>query len=156
MITAKMVPPDLLVRRLADYLKENVKELQVPEWSLITKTTSFKERIPDEPEQWWYIRAASILRKLYVMNHFGVSESRRIYGGLKRRGTRPPISEKAPGHSTRLIFQQLERAGLVTKVKGAKLGRTLTPAGRSLLDKLSYEIFIDLANNNPSLKKYLE
>lgn len=156
MITAKMVPPELLVKKLAEYLKENVKELQAPEWSLIAKTASFKERIPDDPEQWWYMRAASILRKLYIRNHFGVSESMRIYGGLKRRGTKPPISTRAPGHSTRLIFQQLERAGLVTKVKGARLGRTLTPAGRSLLDKLSYEIFIELANKNPSLKKYLE
>ena len=156
MITANMVPPDLLVKRLSDYIKNNVSEVQPPDWSLITKTASFKERIPDDPQSWWYMRAASILRKLYVLEHFGVSESTRLYGGLKRRGTKPPVSARAPGHSTRLIFQQLERAGLVAKTRGARKGRVLTPKGRSLLDKMAHEIFIDLANNNTALKKYLE
>ncbi|BCS94127.1 30S ribosomal protein S19e [Metallosphaera sp. J1] len=156
MITANMVPPDLLVKRLSDYIKNNVSEVQPPDWSLITKTASFKERIPDDPQSWWYMRAASILRKLYVLEHFGVSESTRLYGGLKRRGTKPPVSARAPGHSTRLLFQQLERAGLVAKTRGVRKGRVLTPKGRSLLDKMAHEIFIDLANNNPALKKYLE
>ncbi|AEB94710.1 MAG: 30S ribosomal protein S19e [Metallosphaera sp.] len=156
MITAKMVPPDLLVKKLSEYLRNNVNEVKPPEWSLIAKTASFKERIPDDPQSWWYMRAASLLRKLYVMNSFGVSKSARLYGGLKRRGTKPPISARASGHPTRLIFQQLERAGLVSKSKGGKRGRTLTPQGVSLLNKLSHEIFIDLANNNPALKKYSE
>ncbi|QKQ99280.1 30S ribosomal protein S19e [Metallosphaera tengchongensis] len=156
MITANMVPPETLVKRLSEYIKSNIKEVQPPEWSLITKTASFKERIPDEPEIWWYMRAASILRKLYVSGPFGVSKSRRVYGGLKRRGTKPPVAARSPGHSTRLLFQQLEKAGLVAKTKGIRRGRTLTPKGKALLDKVSHEIFIELANNKSSLKKYLE
>ncbi|AWS00046.1 30S ribosomal protein S19e [Metallosphaera hakonensis] len=155
MITANMIPPDLMVKRLSDYIKTNVREVQPPEWSLITKTASFKERVPDDPQSWWYVRAASILRKLYVKGHFGVAESGRIYGGIKRRGTKPPVSARASGHSSRLIFQQLEMAGLVSKTKSRK-GRVLTPKGRALLDKIAHEIFIDLANNNPALKKYSE
>jgi small subunit ribosomal protein S19e len=84
---------------------------------------------------------------------FGISTSRTIYSGLKRRGTKPPHTVKAPGHANRLIFQQLEKAGLVIKTKN---GRSLSPKGRSLLDKLSYEIFKGMVENNPSLKKYLE
>ncbi|MEM4080171.1 MAG: 40S ribosomal protein S19, partial [Metallosphaera sp.] len=48
MITAKMVPPDLLVKKLSEYLRNNVNEVKPPEWSLIAKTASFKERIPDD------------------------------------------------------------------------------------------------------------
>lgn len=153
MITVNMVPADELIKRLSEYLKENVKELQPPDWALYAKTASFKERVPDNPENWWYIRAASLLRRVYMQQPLGVGETRRIYGGLKRRGTRPPISVRAPGHANRLIFRQLEKAGLIVKTKQ---GRVLSPKGRSLLDKLSYEIFKELADKRTDLKKYLE
>ncbi len=40
----------------------------------------------------------------------------------------------AGGKNIRLMLQQLEKAGFVKK---EKVGRTLTPKGRSLLDKAS-------------------
>ena len=153
MITVNMVPADELIKRLSEYLKENVDTVKPPEWALYAKTASYKERVPDDPENWWYIRAASLLRKLYLHQPLGVGETRRLYSGLKRRGSRPPKTVKAPGHANRLIFQQLEKAGLVQKTKE---GRVLSPKGRSLLDKLSYEIFKELAEKRPELKKYLE
>ncbi|MEM3939018.1 MAG: 30S ribosomal protein S19e [Saccharolobus sp.] len=154
MITVEMVPPDILIKKLALYIKENMKTVTPPNWALYAKTASFKARVPDNPEEWWYIRAASILRKLYVNSHLGIETIRKVYGGRKRRGTRPEKFVKAPGHANRLILQQLEEAGLVQKVKGK--GRILSPKGRSLLDKLSLEIFKELSDNNPSLKVYLE
>ncbi|MBW9140987.1 MAG: 30S ribosomal protein S19e [Candidatus Aramenus sp.] len=153
MITVNMVPADVLINKVADYIKNNVREVKPPEWSYFAKTASFKERLPDDVENWWYIRTASLMRKLYLNGPFGLSKAQVIYGGLKRRGTRPPRTVRAPTHSARLILQQLEKAGLVVKTKE---GRALSPRGRSLLDKLAYEIFIDLADKNPSLKKYLE
>ncbi|BCU70797.1 30S ribosomal protein S19e [Stygiolobus caldivivus] len=153
MITVNMVPADELIKRLSEYLKENVKEVQPAEWSLYAKTASFKERTPDNSGDWWYIRAASLLRRIYIEQPLGVGETRRIYGGMKRRGTRPPISVKAPGHANRLIFRQLEKAGLVSRTKK---GRILSPKGRSILDKLSYEIFKELAEKRTDLKKYLD
>jgi len=152
MITAEMVPADLLIKRLADYLKENVKEVKPKEWSFYAKTASYNERVPDNPEEWWYIRAASLLRKLYLKGPIGVSRLRSEYSWRKRRGSRPPKSVKAPGHAIRVMMQQLEKAGLV---KSTKEGRTLTGKGRSLIDKLSYEIFKSLAEKNPELSKYL-
>ena len=152
MITPKMVPADVFIPRLAQYLKENVKELQPPEWSYITKTASFNERVPDNPEIWWYVRAASLLRKLYFLAPLGIGETRKLYSGLKRRGAKPPRTVKAPGHANRLILQQLEKAGLVVRTRK---GRVLSPNGRSLLDKLSYEMFKDLEEKKPELKKYL-
>ncbi|MCQ4406593.1 MAG: 30S ribosomal protein S19e [Sulfolobaceae archaeon] len=152
MITAEMVPADLLIKRLADYLKENVKEVKPKEWSFYAKTASYNERVPDNPEEWWYIRAASLLRKLYLKGPIGVSRLRSEYSWRKRRGSRPPKSVKAPGHAIRVMMQQLEKAGLV---KSTKEGRILTGKGRSLIDKLSYEIFKSLAEKNPELGKYL-
>ncbi|MCQ4366330.1 MAG: 30S ribosomal protein S19e [Sulfolobales archaeon] len=152
MITAEMVPADLLIKRLADYLKENVKEVKPKEWSFYAKTASYNERVPDNPEEWWYIRAASLLRKLYLKGPIGVSRLRSEYSWRKRRGSRPPKSVKAPGHAIRVMMQQLEKAGLV---KSTKEGRILTGKGRSLIDKLSYEIFKSLAEKNPELSKYL-
>jgi len=150
MITAKMVPAELLIKRLADYLKENVNTLKPPYWVYYAKTASYKERVPDNPEEWWYLRAASLLRKLYLSDEpIGVGTTRTIYSERKRRGARPPITVKAPGHSARVIFQQLERAGLVIK---SNKGRMLSPKGRSLLDRLSYEIFKELSEQNPDLK----
>ncbi|BAB66441.1 30S ribosomal protein S19e [Sulfurisphaera tokodaii] len=153
MITPKMVPADVFIPRLAQYLRENVKELQPAEWSYFAKTSSFNERVPDNPEIWWYVRAASLLRKLYFISPLGVGTTRRLYSGLKRRGAKPPRTVKAPGHANRLILRQLEKAGLVIRTKK---GRVLSPKGRSLLDKLSYEMFKELAEKKPELKKYLE
>ncbi|MEM0088141.1 MAG: 40S ribosomal protein S19, partial [Thermofilum sp.] len=65
MVGVKFVPPRMLVEELAQYLKENVKEVQPPEWSLYAKTGCFKDRVPDDPD-WWYKRCASLLRKLYL------------------------------------------------------------------------------------------
>lgn len=154
MITVEMVPPDLFIKRLAMYIKENIKTVTPPDWAIFAKTASFKERVPDNPDEWWYIRAASLLRKLYINGTIGIEKTRVIYGGRKRRGTRPEKFVKAPGHANRLILQQLEKAGLVQKIKNK--GRTLSPKGRSLLDRLALEIFKELADNNPSLKIYLE
>ncbi|MGC9106056.1 MAG: 30S ribosomal protein S19e [Thermoprotei archaeon] len=153
MITARMVPADLLIKRLAEYLKENVKEVKPEEWSLYSKTASYNERVPDNPEEWWYVRSASLLRKLYLLGPIGVNRLRNEYSWSKRRGTRPPKSVHAPGHAMREMLQQLEKAGLV---KRTKEGRVLSDKGRSLLDKLSYEIFKSLAEKNPELNKYLE
>jgi small subunit ribosomal protein S19e len=152
MITASMVPPEKLIERLAAYLKEKNIVLP-PEWSFLTKTASFKERIPDNPEEWWYVRTASIMRKMYIDTFLGVGKSKIVYGGSSSKGNRPPHFRRAPAHSTRMIMQQLEKAGLVIKTKR---GRMLSSKGRSLVDKISLEAFKELVEANPSLKIYLE
>ncbi|BBG23914.1 30S ribosomal protein S19e [Sulfuracidifex tepidarius] len=152
MITANMVPPEKLIEKLSTYLKEN-NIVNPPEWSMITKTASFKERIPDNPEEWWYVRTASVMRRMYIDTFLGVGKSKVVYGGPKSKGNRPPHFSKAPGHSTRLIMQQLEKAGLVIKTKR---GRMLSSKGRSLMDRISLDAFKELAESNPSLKVYME
>lgn len=133
----KAVPADELIERLAEYLKENVKEVGVPQWALFAKTGSHRQRPPDRFD-WWYVRAASMLRKLYIKGPMGVSRLRKVYGGRKKYPMRRAHKVKAGGAIVRNMLQQLEAAGLVSKTGK---GRWLTPKGVSLLDKLSLDMF---------------
>jgi small subunit ribosomal protein S19e len=151
MTTAYDVPADVLINRLSGYLKENIREIQPPEWAGYVKTGSQAERVPQSPD-WWYVRSASLLRKLYMNGPVGVSRLRKDYGGRKRRGVRPAHFAKAGGNIIRTILQQLETAGLTQK-EGIK-GRIVTGKGRSLLDAMSTQIKRDLDRERPELQNY--
>ncbi len=151
MVTVRDVPADIFIERLARYLKEHVPSVKPPTWALFVKTGPHKERVPDNPD-WWYYRAASILRKLYLAEGpIGIETFRVIYGGLQRRGVAPPHFRKCGGSHIRKILQQLEQAGLVAKTKE---GRVITPQGRALLDRIAWEIFQELVKQRPELAKY--
>ncbi len=153
MVTALEVPADKLIERLALYLKNNVPQVKPPEWAYFVKTGAHKEKPPSDPD-WWYYRAASILRKLYKSSEpIGIETFRTIYGGRKNYGSAPEHFVKGSGSIVRKILQQLEQARLVRKVRGK--GRTLTPQGRALLDRLAFEIMIELVKEQPELAKYL-
>ena len=64
MATAYDVNPTELINKAAIELKK-AKAVQIPDWALYVKTGAGKERVPDNQE-WWFVRAASILRKVYV------------------------------------------------------------------------------------------
>ena len=131
------VPADVLIERLARYLKENVPEVRPPAWALFVKTGSHVERPPQDLD-WWYVRCASLLRKLYLRGPIGVSRLRKMYGGRKRRGVRPAHFRRAGGSTIRKLLQQLEAAGLV--VKDGNRGRMLSPRGMSLVDMVASQI----------------
>lgn len=151
MVTVRDVPADLLINKLALYLKNNVDQVKPPPWALFVKTGCHHERVPDNPE-WWYFRAAAILRKLYLAEKpIGIGTFRTIFGGLKRRGSAPPHFKKCGGSHIKLILHQLEKSELVTKTPK---GRIITSKGRKLLDSIAYEIFITLAKTMPELNKY--
>ncbi|ABN70181.1 SSU ribosomal protein S19E [Staphylothermus marinus F1] len=153
MVTALEVPADKLIARLATYLKENVPEVKPLPWAYFVKTGAHKERPPQDPD-WWYYRAASILRKLYKSGEpIGIETFRTIYGGRKNYGSAPEHFVKSGGSIIRRILQQLEQARLVRKIRGR--GRILTPQGRALLDRLAYEVMLDLVREQPELAKYL-
>lgn len=151
MTTAYDVPADVLIDRLSGYMKENIREIQPADWAGYVKTGSHVERVPQNPD-WWYVRSASVLRKLYMKGPVGVSRLRKDYGGRKRRGVRPAHFAKAGGNILRSILQQLEQAGLAQK-DGIK-GRVVSGKGRSLLDAMSTQIKRDLDRANPELQNY--
>lgn len=76
-----------------------------------------------------------MLRKLYVRGPLGTSRLRRLYGGRRRRGSKPARFVKAGGSVIRHALKQLEEAKLVESVD--KRGRSLTKEGRNLLDKMA-------------------
>jgi len=104
------------------------------------KTGRLKELAPYDPD-WYYIRAgkkklsflfacfcfyrvvvnvvdilygaASMARKIYLRGGLGVGAFRRIYGGSKRNGSRPPHFCKSSGGIARHILQQLETMSIV-------------------------------------------
>lgn len=136
MVSIKEVPGDVFIQRLAEYIKKEVDSVKPPEWALWVKTGVSRERPPDDPN-WWYVRAASVLRKLYLRGPLGIDDLRLMYGGRKNRGVRPEHFYRGGGSIIRKILQQLEEAELVEK---SRRGRVLSSKGRSLLDRLAYEI----------------
>ena len=151
MTTAYDVPADVLIEKLSGYIKENVREVQPPEWAGYVKTGSHVERVPQD-QDWWYTRSASLLRKLYMNGPVGVSRLRKEYGGRKRVGMRPAHFAKAGGNIIRTILQQLEEAGLAQKDNNN--GRVVSKKGRSMLDAMSTQIKRDLDRERPELKDY--
>jgi len=145
------VPADRLIERVAEYLKNNVDAVKPPEWSLMVKTGSHVER-PPQNEDWWYVRCASLLRKVYLRGPIGVARLRSMYGGRKDKGVRPEKSVDGGGAIIRKALQQLEEAGFI-KTEGKK-GRVITSKGRKLLDIIATEIYRALIREIPELAKY--
>ena len=131
MASALEAPADKLIASLTQELKK-VPEIKPPAWMAFVKSGSQAERKPDSPD-FWYARCASLLRTLYKENNKGVGRLRTKYGKRKSRGSRPEKHRDASGNIIRKALQQLEKAGFVKKIE--KKGRTLTPKGKSLLDK---------------------
>ncbi len=126
--------PEKFIPALAEALKK-IPEFEVPEWAAYVKTGVSRER-PPMSDDFWYTRAASILRQLYIRGVVGVGKLRTRYGSRKDRGGRPDKFFKAGGKIIRVILQQAEAAGLVEKVLRMQHGRRLTEKGRDFLDSI--------------------
>ncbi len=128
-----------LLEKVAEALQK-VEQIKMPEWALFVKTSPGKER-PPERMDWWYMRAASMLRKIFLKGPIGVSKLRAKYSAKKNRGHKPERIYKASGKITRTIIQQLESAGFIKfGEKGVHKGRIITPKGQSFIEKLCKEV----------------
>jgi small subunit ribosomal protein S19e len=145
------VPASEFIPRLTKYIKDNIDQVQPPTWSSIVKTSTHTQLQPQDPE-WWFTRAASILRKVYIDGPVGIEHLRADYGGRKSLGVRRQHTRKGGGSNIRKILQQLEAAGLVEKTKAN--GRVLTKEGRRALDKIAAEAKKELEKTLPEMKKY--
>ena len=134
MVTVYDVQAAELISAVSEDLK---KKLKKPDWAAFVKTGSGRQRQPAQ-EDWWWIRAASILRKVYVDGPVGVSRLRTWYGGRKDRGVRTGKTRRAAGKIIRVILQELEKIGLVSKQD--KKGRTITPEGQKYLDGVAKKV----------------
>lgn len=119
--------------KLASLLKK-MPEFEMPEWAHYVKTSMTKER-PPENADWWYVRAASILRQIYLRGTLGVGRLSTKYGSKMDRGMRPPRVYAGSKKVIRVILQQAEKAELLEKVKEGRHGRKLTKKGKQFLDE---------------------
>lgn len=150
MVKVNDVPAAKLIEELAEHLKR-VPEIEPPSWASFAKTGSHADR-PPQRKDWWYVRAASLMRKVYLKGPLGIEKLEIAYGGSKQLGYFPKHHRDAGSSTIRNIFKGLERAELVGK-QGTS-GRVLTPKGVALLDKISKDVFKELVKQNPALERY--
>src|SRR3989338_696145 len=132
---------------------QKVGAIMPPEWAISVKTGIHKER-PPYRQDWWYVRAAAILRSVYILGPIGVSKLRQKYGGRKNRGYKPERFKRGSGNILRKILQQLEKAGFIKQTQiGNRKGRIITPAGKSFLDKVAGTLYIKLGSKEVKSEK---
>ncbi len=149
MVNARDVPSSKLIGALAEQVK-TLPAVQEPDWARFVKTGSHAERPPQNSE-WWFTRAASLLRKLYLYGPVGLGDLERAYGGSKALAYFPKHHRDAGGSAIRKVLKQLEAAELVAKTPK---GRVLTPKGRAMLDKASKVIFKSMSEADKALARY--
>ena len=135
MTDPRSIEPSKYNAALADALRKNEKFVK-PVWADFVKSGTHKQRPIAEPD-FWYKRAASILRQFYLRGIVGVGRLRSRYGGRKDYGMAPPHFRKGSGKIIRLMVQQAEAAGFLEKVKAKRSGRQLTLQGKEFLEKVN-------------------
>merc|ERR1711962_307752 len=134
--TVKDVDQGEFVKALANFFKSSGK-MKVPEWVDLVKLGIHKELSPSD-QDWFYIRAASTARHLYFRGGVGVNAMRKIYGGRKRRGTRPSHYCSGSGSVARKVLQSLEGVNIVKREGNS--GRRLTSQGIRDMDRIAAQV----------------
>merc|ERR1712216_528575 len=111
-ITVKDVDAHEFVKRYATHLKKQGK-IQLPELVDLMKTSVSRELAPYD-EDWFYIRCASLARRLYVRQGTGVGAFSKVYGAKKRRGTLPGHFCRSSRGVIRNCPKQLMKVGVVS------------------------------------------
>ena len=123
------------VNALAKHLEEN-RVIEAPKWSELVKTGYLKQ-MPPNNANWWYVRAASIARQIYMRHAVSVSGLSFRYGANENPGSSPKHHEVASRKVIRTILQQLEKAGFVAQREEGC--RVLTPKGVKVLEQSANE-----------------
>ncbi|EXJ73443.1 40S ribosomal protein S19 [Cladophialophora bantiana CBS 173.52] len=129
------------IEAYAAFLKRQGK-LRVPGW-VDTVKTSHSNELPPQSADWFYVRAASVARHVYLRKSVGVGRLRKVHGSTKNRGSRPSHHVNASGAVDRKVMQALEELGILEKVDdeeeggSGKGGRRITQAGARDLDRIA-------------------
>lgn len=135
-VTVKDVNQQEFVRALSAFLKKSGK-LKVPEWVDTVKLARHKELAPSD-DNWFYTRAASTARHLYLRGGVGVGAMIKVYGGRQRNGVCPAHFSVGSRNVARKVLQALE--GLKMVEKDPNGGRRLTPQGQRDLDRIAGQV----------------
>lgn len=125
------------IKAYAEHLK-NSDKFDLPVWSDTVKTAVFKELAP-YGDDWYYIRAASIARRVYLRPGIGMGQLQKWYGGSYRNGTKTEHFRKAASGIIRSVLIQLEDMKVVEKVSAG--GRRMTVVGQQDLDRIAGSVF---------------
>jgi small subunit ribosomal protein S19e len=128
------VAADKFIPAYAAHLKRSNK-LALPDWVDVVKTSPAKE-LPPMDVDWYFTRAASIARRIYLNPGIGVGALARWYGDKSSSGCKPEHFRKASRGLIRHILNNLEKADLVAAVD-AKGGRKLSAEGQKELDTIA-------------------
>ncbi len=121
------------IKAYAGHLKKSGK-LTLPDWVDYVKTAPGREMPPLDPD-WYYVRAASLARRVYLNHGLGVGALAHWYGKTTAHDNTPQRHHKASRKVIRHILENLENAGIVEKVE--KGGRGITAEGRKDLDTIA-------------------
>ena len=95
--------------------------------------TSCKNELNPYNQDWLYIRAAAIARKVYLRQNIGVGALKHIFGGKWRRGVRTPRHGACGKKIIRYCLMELVRNGILEKDKDNQTkrnSRRVTNKGR--------------------------
>lgn len=123
-----------LIKKTSEMLKE--KGMAKPEYVSFVKSGAAKERVPTDPD-FYYVRAASLLRQVYLNGPVGIARMRTRYGTRKLHTIHRHHHFRSGGSIIKDAFDSLEKLNYVKKTPK---GRVITPVGKSFLDKASNEI----------------
>ena len=137
-VTVKDVPADAFIKACAEFLKRQPK-FDVPKWHDIVKTATVKEFAPYD-EDWFFVRSASILRKVYLRKGTGVGALKKWYGASsgQHRGTRKAHFTTASGAIIRKSMHELEKLEMMEHDDDG--GRVITSKGRAEMDRIAGNI----------------
>jgi small subunit ribosomal protein S19e len=143
-MTLRDIPASIFISTYANFLK-NSGQLQLPSWIEIIKSGSHKIYSPLSND-WIYFRLASLVRRLYINGGQGVGKLRKIFGGKKRRGSKPSTKKNSGGKVVRLAYHELERLKIIEKDLSGK--RYISKKARKDIDIRSKKIFLTLETQN--------
>eukprot|EP00286_Rhodomonas_abbreviata_P006799 CAMPEP_0181326904 /NCGR_PEP_ID=MMETSP1101-20121128/21778_1 /TAXON_ID=46948 /ORGANISM="Rhodomonas abbreviata, Strain Caron Lab Isolate" /LENGTH=149 /DNA_ID=CAMNT_0023435451 /DNA_START=37 /DNA_END=486 /DNA_ORIENTATION=- len=135
-ITVRDVNAPDFISAYAEVLKNNDKFV-VPKWADLVKTGVHKELAPYDPD-WYFIRAAAIVRKVYLRQGTGVGALRKRFGGNYRRGAAPERHQDSAGGLIRSILITLDELKITEKTE--KGGRRISRIGQQALDLVAGQV----------------
>lgn len=136
-ICVRDVSAAAFIKAYAEHLK-NSDKFELPVWADTVKTGVFKELAP-YGDDWYYIRAASIARKVYLRPGIGVGQLQKWYGGSYSRGARTEHFRKASAGVIRSVLLQLEEMKVMEKLENG--GRQVSRVGQQDLDRIAGTVF---------------
>lgn len=101
-----------------------------------TVKTGVSRELPPQDIDWYYVRAASVARHVYLRKTVGVGRLRKVHGTARNRGSRPSHHTDASGSVDRKVMQSLEKIGVLEHDE-EKGGRRITQAGQRDLDRIA-------------------